>query len=205
MRIAKMPHVRYDPIKRRHYIEKRVPHDIVKLTGCKGMKYHSFRQEVTEKEANDQSVDIVRGWEREWAELRHGADPAKLATDLIEHSRRQDRPFRRFVSEETIDLVHEASARLSVAFVPANRQEAVLEIIGRHFEERDAHRQALDALVAEIRSALAQPTDLAAIRERLLGAVAKAPVEAYPVIDCEAVLLHWQKERSIGPKSLRQR
>src|SRR2546421_348934 len=85
-------------------------------------------------------------------------------------------------------LYREAGARLSAAFVTANRQEAVLEIIGRHFEERDAHRQALDALVAEIRSALAQPTDLAAIRERLLGAVAKAPVEAYPVIECEAVL-----------------
>jgi hypothetical protein len=206
MRIAKMPHVRYDKVKRRHYIEKRVPKDIIALTGCGRFKYHTFQQHVSEQEANDQSIEVIRGWERGWEELRHGADPEKLAADLIEHSRRHDRPFRRYVSDSTLALVHEAGAHLGIALtVPSNRREAVHEIVGRHFEKAEAHRKVLNALVAEVRSALAQPTDLAVIRERLLAAVADAPVDDHPLVECEEVLISWAKERSIAVKSLRQR
>jgi integrase len=70
MRIAKMPHVRFDKSKKRYLIEKRVPHDIREIIGGSPFRYHKFPQHVGREEANALSVEIVQGWESEWDALR---------------------------------------------------------------------------------------------------------------------------------------
>jgi len=67
-RIARMPHVYWDKHKRRYFVERRVPDDLVAVIGKTKFK-RNFPQSVDHATANALSVEIVREWEAEW--LKH--------------------------------------------------------------------------------------------------------------------------------------
>jgi integrase len=67
-RIARMPHVYWDKHKRRYFVERRVPDDLVAIIGKTKFK-RNFPQSVDRATANALSVEIVREWESEW--LKH--------------------------------------------------------------------------------------------------------------------------------------
>src|SRR5436309_1460006 len=66
MRIAKMPHVRFDKSKKRYLVAKRVPLDVRAIIGGGEFRYHKFLQRVGQQEANALSVGIVERWQIEW-------------------------------------------------------------------------------------------------------------------------------------------
>lgn len=66
-RIARMPHVYTDKAKGRHFIEIRVPGHARAIIGGKPKRKHTFPKHVTKDEAEAQSVDILKGWDAEWA------------------------------------------------------------------------------------------------------------------------------------------
>jgi hypothetical protein len=70
MRKPKMPHVKFNAKRRRYEINRRVPREVRAIIGGSIFRDHKFPQHVSEEEANDQSVEIVRGWQREWDAIR---------------------------------------------------------------------------------------------------------------------------------------
>jgi len=68
-RIARMPHVYWDKHKRRYFVERRVPDELVEVIGKRKHK-HNFPRSVDHAAANALSIEIVRGWEAEWAKHR---------------------------------------------------------------------------------------------------------------------------------------
>jgi hypothetical protein len=80
MRIAKMPYVQWDDHKKRFIVRRRVPADVQAIIGGnRKVVTHKFRQGIDERAANDLSIDIVRGWEAQWAAVRAGVPPDSIA------------------------------------------------------------------------------------------------------------------------------
>jgi len=92
MRIAKMPYVHWDDDRKRFIVRRRVPADVQAIMGGKPrIVTHKFRQGIDRASANDQSIDIVRGWEAEWEAARAGVSldslPAPRSGRFVEVSK----------------------------------------------------------------------------------------------------------------------
>ena len=70
MRIGRMPDVHYDKAKRRYFVEKRVPRDVLAIIGGPAKKKHTFSQSVDRETAYELGHDLVREWEQAWNEVR---------------------------------------------------------------------------------------------------------------------------------------
>ncbi len=121
MRIAKMPYVQWDDDKKRFIVRRRVPADVQAIIGGKQkVVTHKFRKEIDRRTANDLSVEIVRGWEAEWAAARSG-----IAPEAVEAPSRG-----RFVEyQKTVYTVRQPGRPLELTGAPARL------ITGRHGED----------------------------------------------------------------------
>jgi hypothetical protein len=66
VRIARMEGVYFDKVKRRWFIERRVPREVHAIIGGNLKKKQTFPKTVDEGTANDLAVEIIRGWEAKW-------------------------------------------------------------------------------------------------------------------------------------------
>lgn len=205
----RVPGVYYERSKKRYVFELWVPKDVLPIIGGNAKFKAAFAQHVDLDTAHELAATIWEELQRKWNEARHGADPERLAGDLIA---RQANPteFRRPPPEATKLLVRRAGAVLGTIFdprVPANRREAVEALVHAHYARQEEKLEKMEALLLDIRAALSQQSgdNWQDLRERMLKAVAQAPTDDHPLVECETVLLSWAKERSIAAKSLRQR
>ena len=124
------------------------------------------------------------------AELR--SDPETLAAALIN----RNPPHGRRVSQS---IINEASARLGVIYsgdVPAERAEAVIEIIKGHFAREQTHIDNVDSLVTEIREGLPEyPIDgdqWMRLRAGILAALTQPTANLWEPVEFETILEDWK-------------
>src|SRR5438874_13811021 len=78
----------YDQQKRCHFLEVRVPQEVIAIFGLKpgSKRKETFPQSVGADEAEHRAVKLLGEWKDEWKAIRESADPNAIAGSLIHHN-----------------------------------------------------------------------------------------------------------------------